>query len=144
MRSRWRPVILLIVRVVLPGLVIMVAVVLKLRSPVTAVSFVTIFFIGFWITNVANLWFRLGVDAIRLADEAADILAANNDKKESSVQRVEITTRRLPPRQMYACAVARQGEPIIMYRGWRVFHSISIDRPEHTRTTGLTCRKYRP
>jgi hypothetical protein len=100
---------------------------------------VVVYLSGLWAGSVMKVWFHLGRIAYGLADEAATGLSQNAALE---VQNTHVMRRRLPPRQMYASAIAREGEPIVMYRGWRLFSVKPLSRPENSRTPGLTCWRH--
>jgi hypothetical protein len=98
------------------------------------------FFGGLWAGSLLEIWFNLGHIAYGLADESAAELSRN---AATEVQTTQVMRRRLPPRQMYASAVARRSEPVVMYRGWRLFSARPLSQPENSRTPGLTCWRHR-
>ncbi len=98
-----------------------------------------------WLLDVLLLWSHLGRVAMQLADDAAAAVAGASGGVRGTpvVQVAEVVKRRLPPRQMYACAVAGDGMPVVMYRGWRVIRCPSFTDPRQTSTKKLSCWVYR-
>ena len=108
-------------------------------APVMAIAFAT----GWWLSKVLMLWFWLGKCALSLSDDAA-VNLSDADAGSQEIQVTTVISRKYPPRQMYASAIAHRGDPITMYRGWRILKFMSSDRPESFRTTGWSCWRFRP
>ena len=103
-------------------------------------SFVISVFFALVTGETIESWINMGTVAMKLADEAA---RSEELKDDSQVQVAEGFARYLPPRQMFACAIAQRGEPIVMYRGMKMWSTKPLDQPKYTRS-GLLCWKYRP
>jgi hypothetical protein len=92
------------------------------------------------VTSLMESWRKAGICALRLADEAA----FSDDLEEGRVvQVVEGFSRYFPPRHIYACAIATPGQPVVMYRGFKIWSIKPLVNPESTRS-GVLCWKYRP
>lgn len=105
-------------------------------------SMVIGFILSCWAGSTLTGWFSMGRLAVQLSDEAAADLN-DTDEDSSEVQIAQTMTRALPPRQLYACAIARKGKPVVMYRGWKLFTVRPLDKPADTRTAGFSCRAYK-
>jgi hypothetical protein len=104
------------------------------------ISEATGLFVGIWVWSTVKAWFKLAPLVMQLADEAASELDSGESPE---VQIAQTMVRLLPPRQMYACAIAHRGRPIKMLRGWKMLTSRPLTKPEDTRSAGFSCRVYR-
>jgi hypothetical protein len=113
-------------------------------SSLTAVDIVLFALIGIiialWARSTLRAWYMMADLAVHLSDEAVSEL---DDSESEEIQIAQTMVRMTPPRQMYACAIARRGEPVRLLRGWKTFSGEPLVKPEDTRTKGFSCRVIR-
>ena len=130
--------IVLIVRMVFTWAVLVVCVVFSVPWYIELLSVGSTFLIGYVGGSTYASWVSMGRLAMSLADQAAQ----SDIDEGSAVQIAEGVARFLPPRQMFACAIAQPGHSIIMYRGIKMWSIKPLTRPEDSKT-GMLCWKYR-
>jgi hypothetical protein len=140
MTERNRELLYILGRIFLMWSMIPVARALKLHWFEAIPLFFGDYLFGFAVTSLMESWRKAGIYALQLADEAA----FSDDLKDGRVvQVVQGFSRRLPPRHVYACAVATPGQPIEMYRGVKIWSIKPLLDSESSRS-GMLCWKYRP
>jgi hypothetical protein len=85
--------------------------------------------VGLHFRNVAHAWFTMKRDCFQLSDNAAAMLAVNNDTA-TGVRLVKGQIRRLPPRCLFIAVLAEAGEPVVLCRGWRFFKSTTASEKD--------------
>lgn len=96
--------------------------------------------VALWARFTLKAWYVMADLALHLSDEAISEL---DDSESEEIQIAQTVMRLMPPRQMYACAIARRGHPVRLLRGWKAFSGKALLKPEDTRTEGFSCRVIR-
>jgi len=136
--TRRKTALAITMRFIFAWVVIIVCTLLKVNFWLTLALEGVAFLPGYILGETYESWVSLGPLAMTLADEAAAEL-----ENHLETQIAEGGWRRLPPRQMFACAIARPEKPIVMYRGFKVWSTKPLSDPQDTRT-GMFCWRYRP
>ena len=97
---------------------------------------------GFQASWITEKWHQLSRAAYRLSDEAVSGVNDGN----TTVLAGEVFTRWLPPRCLYVVVIAAVGQPVAMYRGWRLFLArwpAGIEHGTSAKLPRFSCRRYR-